>query len=133
MVLKKIVWIAGEVGELAEGKPSQKHVKCWIIMLTLWNKVKSSILVVRVPPFFSILCLIGGWCWCGIGGIAQHFFDTCISFRWENTWVFSDKCTSVVQMQRLGEVASDIDLLIYCFSIPLEEKIVGNLPPHVEI
>jgi hypothetical protein len=79
-------------------------------MWLLWNKVKSSsILVVTVPPFCSILCFIGGWCWRGIGGIAQHFFDICISFCWENIWVFSDRCTSVLQMQRLGEVASDID------------------------
>jgi len=100
-------------------------------MWTLWNKVKmSSILVVTVPPFCWILCFIGGWCWCGIGGIPQHFFDTCISFCWKNVLVFSDRCTSVLQMRWLGEVVSNIDLLVYCFSIPSDQKIVGNLPPH---
>jgi hypothetical protein len=99
-------------------------------MCTLLNKVKrSSILVVTVPPFCRILCFIGRWCWCGIGGIPQHFFDTCISFCWKNILVFSDRCTSVLQMGMLGEVASNINLLIYCFSIPFEQKIVGNLPP----
>jgi hypothetical protein len=123
---KKLRW-----ANQADEKPSQKHVKCWIIMWTLWNKVKrSSKLVVRVPPFCSILCFIGGWCWCGIGGIPQHFLDTCISFCWKNILVFSDRCTSVLQMQWLGEVVSNLDLLIYCFSIRSEQKIVGNLPPQ---
>jgi hypothetical protein len=101
-------------------------------MWTLLNKVKrSSILVVTVPPPFCwILCFIGGWCWCGIGGIPEHFFDTCISFCWKNILVFSDRCTFVLQMRWLGEVVSNIDLLIYYFSIPFEQKIVENLSPQ---
>jgi hypothetical protein len=61
--------------------------------------------------------------------LTQHFLDTCISF-WKNVLVFSDRCTSVLQMGWLGELVSNIDLLIYCFSIPSEQKILGNLPPH---
>ncbi len=62
----------------------------------------------------------------GIGGIPLHFFYACISFSYKNILVFSDRCTSVLQVQRLRGVVSNIDLLNYCFLLPSELKIVGN-------
>jgi hypothetical protein len=62
----------------------------------------------------------------GIGGIPLHFFYACISFSYKNILVFSDRCTSVLQVQRLHGVVFNIDLLNYCFLLSSELKIVGN-------